>query len=72
MNNAPVTIEKPLAPHVLRQAGVPLEDALWFARQREMRMQMKSLRTPRGGRILSQVRKFLAQINANAVAPMGV
>ena len=72
MNGIPVTIEKPLAPHVMRQAGVPLEDSLWFARQQSMRAQMTCLRTPRGERILVQVRKFMQQLNANQAVPMGV
>lgn len=72
MSNLPVTIVEPLGPHVLRSAGVPLEDLLWFTRQQSMRAQMKCLRTPRGERILVQVRKFMQQLNANQAVPMGV
>lgn len=47
----------PLAPEVLNQAGVPLDDALWLTRQPQLR-KVIALREPRGQRILERVRTF--------------
>lgn len=48
----------PLAPEVLNQAGVPLEDALWLTRQ-PLKRKVNALREPRGQRILERVRTFV-------------
>lgn len=66
MSGTTVAIETPLAPQVLRKAGVPVEDSLWFSRK-SMGEQMQALQTPRGERILTHVRKFMSQLNASAV-----
>jgi hypothetical protein len=67
-----VTIKAPLSPQVMSQAQVPLEDALWFARQRSPRAQVKALSTPRGERILTHVREFMQKVTAHHAMPMGV
>ena len=64
-------VHTPLAPQVLHKAGVPLEDTLWFIRQRSPSMQMMSLSTPRGEGILVHVRKFMQQVNASHAIPIG-
>lgn len=56
-----VAIKEPLAPHVMSQAGVPIEDALWFSRLPSPRAKVQALATPRGNGILSHVRKFMRQ-----------
>ncbi len=67
-----VTIDAPLSPTVMSQAQVPLEDALWFARQPSPGAQVKALSTPRGERILMHVRKFMQKVTASHAMPMGV
>lgn len=67
-----VTINAPLSPQVMRQAQVPLEDALWLARQPSPSARMRALRTPRGEAILAPVRKFMHQVTASAAMPVGV
>jgi hypothetical protein len=62
-----VKTQAALAPHVLRKAGVPIEDSLWLARQNSAR-QMKALQTPRGGRILDHVREFMHQVSISQTA----
>ncbi len=49
----------PLAPHILAQANVPLDDAHWLHSQSATPGFFVSLRTERGTRILNQVRAFL-------------
>lgn len=66
-----VTIEAPLSPKVMSQAQVPIEDALWFARQRSPRAKVKALRSPRGEKILSHVREFMHKITAHEAMPVG-
>ncbi len=72
MVQTPVTIDAPLSPQVMSQAQVPLEDALWFVRQRSPCAQVKALDTPRGERILSHVREFMRKATAHQAMPMGV
>lgn len=61
MSHNTVTIHAPLSPQVMSQARVPIEDALWYAKQPSPRAQMKALSTPHGERILMHVRKFMQQ-----------
>ncbi len=49
----------PLAPHILAQANVPMDDAAWLHRQHATPGYFEILRTERGTRILNQVRAFL-------------
>ena len=70
MSRATVTIVDPLAPTVMHQANVPLEDALWYARIPTGRHKVKALRHPRGQRILKQVREFMQQATARDAMPV--
>ncbi len=65
-----VTITVPLAPAVMQQAGVPFDDALWYARIPTGRHKVKALRHPRGERILRHVRKFMQQATASDAMPI--
>lgn len=69
MNKISVAIKEPLAPQVLKQAGVPLNDALWFNGLPSQREKMQVLATPRGERVLGYVRKFMAQATAYEAIP---
>lgn len=59
-----VLIEVPLAPQVLRLAGVPLEDALWLNRLPAGKARFTALRTSRGESILASVRNFIHRVTA--------
>lgn len=50
------TAHNPLDPKVLQAAGVPLDDALWFAKVPGNR-KVVALRQSRGQRILDKVRQ---------------
>lgn len=52
-------IDVPLEPALLRQAGVPLEDALWLARHRSFRARQRALRHHRGENIVHLVQRFI-------------
>jgi hypothetical protein len=65
-----VTISAPLGPQVMHLAGVPLDDALWYARIPSGRHKVKALRHPRGERILKHVREFMQQATARDAMPM--
>lgn len=52
------TAHNPLDPKVLQAAGVPLDDALWFAKVPSNR-KVVALRQSRGQRILDRVRQHL-------------
>lgn len=52
-------IDVPLGPALLREAGVPLEDALWLVRHRSFRARQRALRHRRGENILQQVQRFI-------------
>ena len=67
-----VTIDAPLSPKVMSQAQVPIEDALWFARQRSPRAKVHALRTQRGQQVLEHVRKYMHKATAHQAMPMGV
>ena len=53
----------PLDPLVLKAAGVPLDDALWFAKVPTNR-KVAALACSRGRRILSHVRQHLGVLPA--------
>ena len=63
-------IMEPLAPQVLRAAGVPLDDALWYSRLTSPRSKALALVTPRGERLLGHVREFMHRSNAHQAMPM--
>lgn len=52
-------ITVPLKPSVLRDAGVPLEDALWLAKHNSVRARQRALRTDKGESILGRVERFV-------------
>lgn len=63
-------IREPLATSVLIQAGVPVQNVLWFNRL-SPKAKMQALATERGEQILSSVRQFMARtnrLNHNAMA----
>lgn len=55
-------IREPLATSVLIQAGVPVQNVLWFNRL-SPRAKMQALATQRGAEILNAVRVFMARSN---------
>lgn len=65
IKSAVATTKDPLAPQVLNQAGVPLEDALWLNRIPPAR-KVQALRQPRGEKILDCVRAFIGVQTAMA------
>lgn len=64
MSRISVAVKEPLAPEVLKKAGVPIEDVLWFEGL-SSRARFASLTQPRGERILTHVRNFMRQSAAN-------
>ncbi|EWS66531.1 hypothetical protein Y695_00222 [Hydrogenophaga sp. T4] len=65
-----VALKEPLAPHVLKEAGVPLEDALWFSRL-PLAAKVKALEvTVRGRNMLVAVRRFYQANSTQVSAPM--
>jgi len=62
-----VIVEVPLAPTVLKAAGVPLEDALWLNRLPSGRARFQALRSTRGEEILARVRSFAHQLTSQSV-----
>lgn len=72
MTKAAVAIQVPLAPQTMRLAGVPFEDALWYARIPAGHHKARALRTPRGGRILNKIRELVRNTTAPEAMPLGV
>lgn len=64
MSRNSVAIKEPLAPEVLKKAGVPMEEVLWF-QGLSSGAKFASLAHPRGQRILTKVRGYMRQIAAN-------
>ena len=65
-----VTIRSPLDPATMSQAGVPLEEALWYSRIPSGRHKLRALQTERGGRILDKVRGFMVRTTARDAMPL--
>lgn len=51
-------IKDPLAPQILRDAGVPFEDALWYSRVPPERKVQALVNVPRGQLMLENVRSL--------------
>lgn len=59
MTQSAAIISVPLNPCVLRDAGVPLEDALWLAHHNSVRARQRAFRTQKGESILDRVERFV-------------
>ena len=60
----------PLSPQVMASAGVPIKEALWYARIPAGRPKMQALTTPTGNRILERVRAFQVKVSARDAMPL--
>lgn len=60
---AHIAVKNPLDPQVLKAAGVPLDDALWFAQVPGNR-KVAALMCARGKRILQQVQRHTMRLAA--------
>ncbi len=55
------SVPVPLPAQLMKDANVPFQEALWYAKLRNGRDKVRALLTRRGERIFNQVRNHLAQ-----------